>query len=52
MLHNLALIRAELWDSRLLSAAVIVLAGGVIYAFAALLTGAIRISDIRQALRR
>ena len=52
MLENLTLIRAELWNSRIVSAAAIVLAGGLIYGIAALLTGAIRISDIRQALRR
>ena len=52
LLSHLAEIRSELWDSKILSAAVIVLAGGVIYGIAALLTGAIRLSDIRQALRR
>lgn len=52
MLGHLDDIRAELWNSRLASAAAIVLAGGIVYAFAALLTGAIRVSDIRQALRR
>jgi putative peptidoglycan lipid II flippase len=52
MMQNLAVIRGELWDSRIASAAAVVLAGGAVYAFAAMLTGAIRISDIRQALRR
>ncbi|KCZ54806.1 membrane protein [Hyphomonas beringensis] len=52
MLQNLAVIQAQVLNSRILAAVVIVLTGGVIYAFAALLTGAIRISDIRQALRR
>jgi putative peptidoglycan lipid II flippase len=52
MMQNLAVIRGELWDSRIASAAAVVLAGGAVYAFAAMLTRAIRISDIRQALRR
>ena len=45
-------IQAALFDFEPLMAAAIVLAGGLTYALAALLTGAIRISDMRQALRR
>lgn len=52
MLWQLPAIQAALGGSKEIAAAVIVLAGGFIYAFAALLTGAVRLSDIRQALRR
>lgn len=52
MLDNLAVIQARVLDSKLLAAAIVVLAGGVVYGLSALLTGAIRLSDIRQALRR
>ena len=52
LLSYFDVIRAEVWNSKILAAALIVLAGGVVYGVAALVTGAIRISDIRQALRR
>ncbi len=52
MLWQLPAIQAALYGSKALAAAAMVLAGGVTYAIAALLTGAVRISDIRQALRR
>ena len=52
MLWQLPAIQGALYGSKVLAAGVIVLAGGFIYALAALLTGAVRPSDIRQALRR
>lgn len=52
MLWQLPAIQEALYGSKALAAAAIVLAGGFIYAFAAFLTGAVRLSDIRQALRR
>ncbi|MEZ5945377.1 MAG: murein biosynthesis integral membrane protein MurJ [Hyphomonas sp.] len=52
MLANFEWIRANIVDSKALAAAIIILAGGFAYAVAALTTGAIRIRDIRQALRR
>ena len=52
MLWQLPAIQGALGGSKEIAAAVIVLAGGFIYAFAAFLTGAVRLSDIRQALRR
>lgn len=52
MLWQLPAIQAALYGSKALAAAAMVLAGGVTYASAALLTGAVRISDIRQAFRR
>lgn len=52
MLSRFDEIRAALLDSKILAAAAIVAAGGLIYGIAALVTGAIRISDMRQALRR
>ncbi|MCA8902043.1 MAG: murein biosynthesis integral membrane protein MurJ, partial [Hyphomonas sp.] len=52
MLQNFETIRAYTAHSKALGAAVVVLAGGLTYGFAALLTGAIRIRDVRQALRR
>ena len=52
MLWQLPAIQAALYGSKALAAAAMVLTAGVTYAIAALLTGAVRISDIRQALRR
>ncbi|KCZ90790.1 murein biosynthesis integral membrane protein MurJ [Hyphomonas johnsonii] len=52
MLANLETLKGHVLNSRALAAAVIVLAGGVTYGIAALLTGAIRISDIRRTMRR
>ena len=52
MLDRLDQIMSWLLDSKALAAAAIVLAGGLVYAIAALISGAIRISDVRQALRR
>lgn len=52
MLWQLPAIRAAVFDSKALAAAVIVFTGGWVYAAAAFLTGALRIQDIRQALRR
>lgn len=52
MLWQLPFIQAALLDSKAMAAAVIVFAGALLYAVAALATGALRISDIRQALRR
>jgi putative peptidoglycan lipid II flippase len=52
MLWQLPAIQGALGGSKELAAAIIVLAGGFIYTFAAFLTGAVRLSDIRQALRR
>jgi len=52
MLDNLEPLQASLYGSKVLAAAVIVLAGGFTYAVAALLTGAVRISDIRRTMRR
>lgn len=52
MLWQLPAIKAALYDSKALAAAAMLLASAAVYAIAALLTGAVRISDIRQALRR
>ena len=52
MLAHFQWIRDNIVDSRALGAAIVVLSGGVIYGLAALLTGAIRTRDIKQALRR
>ena len=52
MLAHFQWIRDNIVDSRALGAAIVVLIGGVTYAFAAFLTGAIRPRDLRQALRR
>ncbi|HPF22035.1 MAG TPA: murein biosynthesis integral membrane protein MurJ [Hyphomonas sp.] len=52
MRANLDWIREHIVDSRALAAAIVILAGGTIYGIAALLTGAIRLRDIRTALRR
>lgn len=52
MLQNFQWLRDNIVDSRALGAAVVVLAGGLTYAIAAILTGAIRPRDIQQALRR
>lgn len=52
MLDNLERLQASLHDSKVLAAVVIVLAGGFTYAVAALLTGAVKISDIRRTMRR
>jgi putative peptidoglycan lipid II flippase len=52
MLWQLDAIREALMGSKALAAAAIILAGGVIYTAAAFLTGALRVRDIRQALRR
>jgi putative peptidoglycan lipid II flippase len=52
LLHILPTVEAYLYGSKALSAGVIVLAGGVTYAVAALITGAVRISDIRRTMRR
>ena len=52
MLAHFQWIRDNIVDSRALGAAIVVLSGGLIYGLAALLTGAIRITDLRQALRR
>ena len=52
MLAHFQWIKDNIVDSRALGAVIVVLAGGVTYGFAALLTGAIRIRDIRQVLRR
>lgn len=52
MLWQLPAIQTALFGSKAIAAAVIVLAGTFIYAVAALLTGALRLSDVRQALRR
>lgn len=47
-----ALIEPYLLDSKLIFLGAIVCAGGLLYAILALVTGAIRVSEIRQALRR
>ena len=52
MLWQLETIRDALYGSKALAAAAIILSGGLIYTAAAFLTGALRIRDIRQALRR
>jgi putative peptidoglycan lipid II flippase len=52
MVHNFQWLRDNIVDSRALAAAIVILAGGLIYAVAAFLTGAIRPRDITQALRR
>ena len=52
MLWQFPAIKAALYGSKSLGAAVVVLCAAVIYGSAALITGALRISDIRQALRR
>lgn len=52
MLWQLDAIREALLGSKALAAAAIILAGGLIYTAAAFLTGALRVRDIRQALRR
>ncbi|MBU2607180.1 MAG: murein biosynthesis integral membrane protein MurJ [Alphaproteobacteria bacterium] len=52
MMRNLEPIKAHLYDSKALTAVAIVLAGGVTYALAAIITGAVRISDIRRTMRR
>ena len=52
MVHNFQWVRDTIIDSRALAAAIVILAGGLIYAVAAFLTGAIRPRDITQALRR
>ena len=52
MMQNLDLIKAHLYDSKALTAVALVLAGGVSYAVAAIITGAVRISDIRRTMRR
>lgn len=52
MLCFLPVIQATLLGSKALAAGCIVLAGGAVYALAALLTGAVRPQDLRQALRR
>lgn len=52
MLWQLPAIQAALYGSKALAAAAMVLTAAITYAIAALLTGAVRISDIRQALRR
>ncbi|HRJ01963.1 MAG TPA: murein biosynthesis integral membrane protein MurJ, partial [Hyphomonas sp.] len=52
MLWQLPAIQAWLYGSKALAAAAMVFAAAITYAVAALLTGAVRISDIRQALRR
>lgn len=49
---NTSFIRENLHDSRAAEVAIMVLVGGAVYVLAALLTGAVRRSDIRQALRR
>ena len=51
MLQNFQWIRDNIIDSKAFAAGIVILAGGLTYAVAALLTGAIRIRDIRQALR-
>lgn len=51
LIHNFEAIAARC-GSKELAATLIVLAGGVSYALFALLTGALRIRDIRQTLRR
>jgi putative peptidoglycan lipid II flippase len=51
-LQNFDWIRAHVIDAKSLAAAVVILGGGLVYAAAALATGAIRLSDARQALRR
>jgi putative peptidoglycan lipid II flippase len=52
MLWQLPAIQAALYGSKALAAAAMVLTAAITYAMAALLTGAVRLSDIRQALRR
>jgi putative peptidoglycan lipid II flippase len=52
MLWQLPFLQGALYGSKALAAAAIILAGGCTYAAAAFLTGAVRIRDIRQALRR
>ncbi|MGB2177076.1 MAG: murein biosynthesis integral membrane protein MurJ [Hyphomonas sp.] len=52
MVHNFQWLRDNIIDSRALAAAIVILAGGLIYAVAAFLTGAIRPRDITGALRR
>jgi putative peptidoglycan lipid II flippase len=52
MVHNFQWLRDNIVDSRALAAAIVILAGGLIYAVAAFLTGAIRPRDITGALRR
>ena len=51
LLQNFQWIRDNIIDSKAFAAGIVILAGGLTYAVAALLTGAIRIRDIRQALR-
>ncbi|MBA3068300.1 MAG: murein biosynthesis integral membrane protein MurJ [Hyphomonas sp.] len=52
MLWQFPAIQAALYGSKSLAAAVLVLGAAVIYGAAALITGALRPGDIRQALRR
>jgi putative peptidoglycan lipid II flippase len=52
MLWQQPAIIAALYGSKSLAAAATVTAAAVIYGLAALITGAVRISDLRQALRR
>jgi len=52
MVHNFQWVRDNIVDSRALAAGIVILVGGVTYAVAALLTGAIRPRDITGALRR
>lgn len=52
MLWQLPAIQAALYGSKALAAAAMVFTSAAVYGIAALLTGAVRISDIRQALRR
>jgi putative peptidoglycan lipid II flippase len=52
MLWKFPEIRDAIGGSKSLAAGLVVLAAAVIYGLAALITGALRISDLRQALRR
>lgn len=52
MLWQFPALQAALYGSKSLAAGVLVLGAGAIYAAAALITGALRLGDIRQALRR
>ncbi len=52
MLWQLPAIQGALGGSKEISAVVIILVGMSVYAVAALVTGAVRIRDLRQALRR
>lgn len=52
MLWQLPAIQAALYGSKALAAAAMVTASAATYGIAALLTGAVRLGDIRQALRR